>query len=185
MRNAIIRFGALYVFNAAALLLLGLLLPSVRVGWHALWAAVVLTAAALLIKPALRAAFRKGVAKSAHERTKLGEKAVQYASVFAVELIVWIVTVLLSGVRVSGFFWGWVLPPVLLLIGWVVYDRLDDRFRAKAGQIYDATSAKITGRRPSRASAAPAPDSPATRAGREELADGLTPEQRRMLDDLG
>ena len=188
MRNAIVRFGALYVFNTVVLLLVGLLLPSVRVGWRALWAAVVLTAAALLIKPLLSKAFRKGAARSASERTRTGEKLVQYGSVFVVELIIWVLTVVFSGVQVRGFFWGWVLPPVLLLIGWMIYDRIDDRLHAKAGQLYDAASSKLTGKQSSSttpATAADAPESPATRAGRAEIADdGLTPEQRRMLDDL-
>lgn len=180
MRNAIVRFGALYVFNAVVLLLVGMLLPSVSVGWHALWASVVLTGAALLIKPLLTKAFRKGTAKSAADRTRLGEKVVQYGSVFLVELIIWVLTVLFSGVRVSGF-WGWVLPPVLLLIGWMIYDRVDDRLRAKAGEIYDAASAKI-GR--SRASDSTAATTTSAEARRDELEDGLTPEQRRMLDEL-
>ncbi|MFE6734488.1 hypothetical protein [Microbacterium sp. NPDC057650] len=182
MRNAIVRFAALYVFNVAVLLVLGLVLPSVRVGWNALWAAVILTVAALALKPWLLKRFRSSAAKSAGERSGFGEKLVQYAIVFLVELIVWVATVLLSGVSVRGFFWGWVLPPIVLLIGWVIYDRFDDRIRAKAAEVYDATSAKITGKS---APATPtAPDSPATKAGREELDDGLTPEQRRMLEDL-
>ncbi|MFE6995599.1 hypothetical protein ACFVAE_06550 [Microbacterium sp. NPDC057659] len=182
MRNAIVRFAALYVFNVAVLLVLGLVLPSVQVGWNALWASVILTVAALALKPWLLRRFRSSAAKSADERSGFGEKLVQYAIVFLVELIVWVATVLLSGVSVRGFFWGWVLPPVVLLIGWVIYDRFDDRLRAKAGEVYDATSAKITGKS---APAAPtAPDSPATKAGRAELDDGLTPEQRRMLEDL-
>lgn len=186
MRNAIVRFGALYVFNAVVLLLVGMLLPSVRVGWHALWASVILTAAALLIKPLLAKAFAKGTAKSAAQRTRLGEKIVQYGSVFIVELIIWVLTVLFSGVTVRGFFWGWVLPPVLLLIGWMIYDRIDDRLHAKAGKLYDAASSKIGGSRASdSADKATAPPSPAAEAGRDELKDGLTPEQRRMLDELG
>ncbi len=183
MRNAIVRFGALYVFNAVVLLLVGMLLPNVSVGWHALWASVILTAAALLIKPLLTKAFRKGTAKSAADRTRLGEKVVQYGSVFLVELIIWVLTVVFSGVRVSGVLWGWVLPPVLLLVGWMIYDRVDDRLRAKAGEIYDAVSAKIGRSSASGRSATTAP-SPAAEAGRDELEDGLTPEQRRMLDEL-
>ncbi|UJP08793.1 hypothetical protein L2X99_09720 [Microbacterium sp. KUDC0406] len=183
MRNAIVRFAALYVFNVAVLLVLGLVLRSVHVGWNAFWAAIVLTAAALALKPALLKWFRSSAAKSSDERSRFGEKLVQYAIVFVVELIIWAATVLLSGVSVSGFFWGWIVPPIVLLIGWVIYDRFDDRLRAKAGQVYDATSSKVTGR-PAAGSPAPAPESPATTAAREELSDGLTPEQRRMLDDL-
>lgn len=198
MRNGIIRFGALYVFDVAVLLLVGLLLPQVQVGLHALWAAVVLTLAALFVKPTLRAALRRYAAKSAADRTKAGEKVVQYVLVYLVELIVWVLTVWLSGVRVSGFFWGYVLPPLFLLVGWVVYDQVDDVLRRRTGEVYDAVQTRVSGtRRPETGSgsaadsrsdgtdaAASASRSEATSAARQELDDGLTPEQRRMLDGL-
>ena len=185
MRNGIVRFVSLYAFNVALLLLIGLVMSNVRVGWHALWAAVILTLAALFLKPALSAAFRRSAARSASERTRTGEKVVQYVLVYAVELIIWVLTVWLSGVWVRGFFWGYVLPPLILLIGWVIYDQIDDRMRAKTGEIYDAARAKVRGGSPSASSATTAPETAATREGRAELNDGLTPEQRRMLDDLG
>lgn len=175
------RFGSLYVFNVAVLFVIGLLMPPVRVGFHALWAAVILTIAALAVKPLLIRAFRSAAARSAGRRSTTGEKVVQYGIVFVVELIVWILTVLLSGVTVGGFFWGWVIPPVLLLVGWVVYDRLDDRFRTAAGELYDAAEARL-GRRSATADTPPQP--PTTAAGRQELKDGLTPEQRKLLDEL-
>ncbi|MFJ2550749.1 hypothetical protein [Microbacterium sp. NPDC087591] len=194
MKNGIIRFAALYVFNVGVLLLIGLLFPGVSVGLHALWAAVILTLVALFVKPTLAAAFRKSAAKSAAERTKAGEKVVQYVLVYLVELIVWVLTVWLSGVRASGF-WGFALPPLFLLFGWVIYDQVDDKLRAKAAQVYDAVQGKVQARRGSdaaspSASAAPAAEAPAaeapeTAAARAELKDGLTPEQRRMLDELG
>lgn len=182
MKNGIVRFAALYVFNVAVLLLIGLLFSSVSVGWHALWASVILTLAALFVKPTLGAAFRRSAAKSAADRTKAGEKVVQYVLVYLVELIVWVLTVWLSGVRASGF-WGFALPPLILLFGWMIYDQLDDRMRAKASQVYDAVQAKVSSR--GAKPATPAPDSPATAEAREELRDGLTAEQRRMLDELG
>ena len=43
----------------------------------------------------------------------------------------------LSGVSVAGWFWGYVLPPVILLIGWAVYDAIDDRVEGHAGALYD------------------------------------------------
>lgn len=185
MKNGIVRFAALYVFNVAVLLLIGLLLPGVSVGLNALWASVVLTLAALFVKPLLAGAFRKSAAKSAAERTKTGEKVVQYVLVYVVELIVWVLTVWLSGVRASGF-WAFVLPPLALLFGWMIYDQIDDRLRAKAGEIYDSVQARVKGgTRTASPTAAATPESPETRAAREELSDGLTPEQRRMLDELG
>ena len=189
MKNGIVRFAALYVFNVALLLLIGLLFPGVSVGLHALWAAVILTLAALFVKPTLGAAFRKSAAKSAAERTKVGEKVVQYVLVYVVELIVWVLTVWLSGVRASGF-WGFVLPPLFLLFGWMIYDQVDDKLRAKAAQLYDVVQGKVQASRTSSpaqtgAPASPAAEAPDTAAARAELQDGLTPEQRRMLDELG
>lgn len=182
MKNAIVRFVSLYIFNVAALFVIGLIMSTVRVGLHALWASVVLTLAALFVKPALTAAFRRSAARSASDRTRVGEKVVQYVLVYLVEVIIWVLTVLLSAVSVRGFFWGYVLPPLLLLIGWVIYDQIDDRVRQKTGEVYDAARQKIGG---TPASTTDNPDSPATRAGRAELNDGLTAEQRRMLDELG
>lgn len=185
MRNGIIRFAALYAFTVALLLLIGLVLSNVRVGWHALWAGVILTLGALFIKPALTAAFRRSAAKSSAERTKVGEKTVQYVLVFLVELIIWVLTVWLSGVDVRGWFWGYVIPPLILLVGWVIYDQVDDRMQAKTGQLYDTVQSQVRGGRSRSAASAPTVDSPQAKAGRAELQDGLTPEQRRMLDDLG
>ena len=108
----------------------------------------------------------------------------------------WIATVVFTGVSIGGgifgAFWGWVLPPVILLIGWAIYGAIDDKVEGHAGALYDratgtktvtadaATTASATGTRRAYTDAAPATD-----AGRRELDDGLTDEQRRMLDELG
>lgn len=183
MKNGIVRFAALYVFNVAVLLLIGLLSAGVSVGFHALWAAVILTLAALFVKPLLTGAFRKAAAKSAADRTKTGEKVVQYVLVYVVELLIWVAVVWLSGVRASGF-WSYALPPLFLLFGWMIYDQVDDKLRAKAGQLYDAVQSKVSGSGKTAPASAPASKTRAT-AARDELNDGLTPEQRRMLDELG
>lgn len=182
MKTWIVRFASLYVFNVVVLLAIGMLLPSVRVGWAALWAAVILTAATIWLKPLLSKVLGGAAARGAETRTRAGQKIVQYGAVFIVELIVWVVMVLLSGVNINGFFWGWVLPPVLLLIAWAVYDAIDDRIEARAGALYDsATGGRQTASGGGAAASSPAVD-PAAKA---EIDDGLTPEQRRMLDELG
>lgn len=182
MKKWAIRAISLYVFNVAVLLLIGLLMRSVSVGLHALWASVILTLATLALKPMLLKMFRGSAAKSAASRTKIGEKVVQYALIFVVELIIWVLTVLLSGVDVRGWFWGYILPPVYLLIAWVIYDLVDDRIEAKTSAVIGSVRSKVTGSGAT-ASDSPAP-SPQAKAGRDELKDGLTPEQRRMLDEL-
>ncbi|GAA1945418.1 hypothetical protein [Microbacterium deminutum] len=145
MRKWIVRFGSLLVFDIVVLLLIGWLTPA-RVGWSALWAGVVLTALTIWIKPAVHRWFSSMAAKSAGRRTRLGEKLGQFAVVFAVALVVWAVTVLFSGVSVDGWFWGWVLPPVFILIGWAIYDAIDDRAETHAAALYDRVTGSRGGR---------------------------------------
>ena len=182
MRKWIVRFGSLLVFNVAVLLVIGWLTPA-RVGWSALWAGVVLTALTLWIKPAVHRWFQSMASKSVDRRTKLGEKVVQLLLVFAVALAVWVVTVVLSGVTVGNWFWGYILPPVFILIGWAIYDGIDDRVEAHAGALYDkATGGSAVSGADTSTPGVPAPE---TRKARREMQDGLTEEQRRMLDELG
>lgn len=185
MKKWVARFFSLLVFNIVVLLVVGWLTPA-RVGWAALWAGIVLTALSIWIKPLVEKWFRSMAAKSANQRTKAGEMLVEALLAFAVALLVWIVTVVFTGVSVGGglfgAFWGWVLPPVILLIGWAVYAAIDDRIETHAGALYD----RATGARAGTVDAAPpAAPSPEAAAGRRERNDGLTDEQRRMLDELG
>jgi hypothetical protein len=182
MRKWIVPFGSLLVFNVAVLLVIGWLTPA-HVGWAAIWAGVVLTLLTLWIKPAVHRWFQNMASRSAGSRTKLGEKLVQFFLVLAVAAVVWVVTVLLSGVSVGGWFWGWVLPPVFILIGWAIYDRIDDRVHEHAGALYDKATGgpAVSGTD----AATPAVPSPQTATAQRELQDGLTEEQRRMLDELG
>ncbi|HEX5729192.1 hypothetical protein [Microbacterium sp.] len=181
MKKWVVRFLSLLVFNVVVLLLIGWLTPA-RVGWAALWAGIILTALTIWIKPLITNWFRSMAAKSAHQRTKVGEKVVQGALVFVVALIVWILTVVFSGVSVAGWLWGYILPPVIILVGWAIYDAVDDRVEGHAGALFD----KATGRRQT---AGPASTTTLTSSdaasARRELHDGLTDEQRRMLDELG
>jgi hypothetical protein len=181
MKKWVVRFLSLLVFNILVLLIIGWFTPA-RVGWAALWAGVILTALTIWVKPLIHRLFQRMTQGSAHQRTKVGEKFVQGALVFLVALIVWILTVVFSGVSAGGWFWGYVLPPVIILVGWAVYDAIDDRVEGSAGALYDrATGVKAT----DAASSAPSIPSAATAVGRRELQDGLTEEQRRMLDELG
>ena len=181
MKKWVVRFVSLLVFNILVLLVIGWFTPA-RVGWAALWAGVILTALTIWVKPLIHRLFQRMTQGSAHQRTKVGEKFVQGALVFVVALIVWVLTVVFSGVNVGGWFWGYVLPPLIILVGWAVYDAIDDRVEASAGALYDrATGARAT----DAASPAPSIPSAAGAVGQRELQDGLTDEQRRMLDELG
>lgn len=175
------RFVSLLVFDVVVLLIIGWLTPA-RVGWSALWAGVILTALTIWIKPLIHRMFRSMASRSAGQRTKIGEKLVQGTLVFLVALIVWVITVVFSGVSVGGWFWGYVLPPVIILIGWAIYDAIDDRVEGHAGALYDkATGAAATDPAPATSRLTTAETASAQR----ELQDGLTEEQRRMLDELG
>ncbi|MFT3798288.1 hypothetical protein [Microbacterium sp.] len=176
MKSLVVRFLSLYAFNIVVLLVIGVLTPA-HVGWHAIWASVVMTLAELLVKPLALTAFTRNAAKSAEQRTKAGEVLVQGGIVLVVAAIVWALTLILSGATAGGWFWGWVLPPVFIAIGWFVYSQIVDKVEARAGAIYDQAEAGITGKN---ATGAEAPADV-----REELRDGLTAEQRKMLDDLG
>jgi len=184
MKKWVVRFLSLLVFDVVVLLIIGWLTPA-RVGWSALWAGVILTALTIWIKPLIHGMFQKMAAGSAGQRTKVGEKLVQGALVFLVALIVWVITVVFSGVSVGGWFWGYVLPPVIILIGWAIYDAIDDRVESHAGALYD----RAMGRKATDAGASAPTTSTLTSAeaasAQRELQDGLTDEQRRMLDELG
>ena len=195
MKKWVVRFASLLVFNILVLLVVGWLTPA-RVGWAAVWAGIVLTALVIWIKPLVERWFRSMAARSSAQRTKAGEKLVEFFLAFAVAFLVWIATVLFTGVSIGGgifgAFWGWVLPPVILIIGWAIYGAIDDKVEGHAGALYDrATGTKtVAADAGSSASADGTPGAypgaaPATDAGRRELNDGLTDEQRRMLDELG
>ncbi|WP_434970876.1 hypothetical protein [Microbacterium sp. bgisy207] len=137
VRAWVIRFVTLYVFDLVVLLLIGLLMPQVSVGWSVLWAAVVLALATIWVKPGLRRWLGSRAERSSRGLTRAGAKLVQAAVVLLVAAVVWILVVVLSGVSVSGLLWGWIAPPVLLVIAWFVYDLVDDRLEAQTGRLWD------------------------------------------------
>lgn len=181
MRKWIVRFVSLLVFNIVVLLLIGFLTPA-RVGWAALWAGIVMTALVIWVKPLIHNWFRSMAAKSASQRTKVGEAVTQFVLVLAVAFIVWILTVVFTGVSVRGWIFGYILPPVIIAIGWAIYAAIDDRVESRADALYDRATAKRV--RNTSAPAVPTVPSAHADSGRRELKDGLTDEQRRMLDEL-
>lgn len=191
MKAWIVRFASLYVFDVVVLLLIGGFTPGVRVGWHAFWAALILTAATIWLKPSIHRAFVSMAARSAARRTKIGEKVVQYLLVLAIAALFWVLLVIFTGVHVHGFFflWGWVVPPIGLTIAWAVYDLIDDGLEARAARLYDRAagrggSAERTGTPPPVAARPSGQPGAAGSVPRSARPDGLTDEQRRMLDEL-
>ncbi|WOF23745.1 hypothetical protein N8K70_03440 [Microbacterium betulae] len=147
MKKWLIRLVCLYLFNVVVLLLVGWFEGSVTVGWAAWWAALVLTLATIWLKPLLARIFH-GAASSIAQRARIGEKLVQYLATFVVQAVIWLLVVWLSDVAVRGWFWGYVLPPLYLLVAWVVYDLLDDRFERGATNLYDRTRARSRRKQP-------------------------------------
>lgn len=197
MRSWIVRFAALYVFNVVVLLLIGLLTPA-KVGFAVIWAALIMTLAELWVRPFVQRRMQASAAKSAGTRTRTGEALVQAGIVLIVAALVWALTLLLSGVHVSigwnplGWIGAWIVPPVIIALGGLVYARISGRIETHAGAVYDRAEAGIRGSRTAdRGTDAVGTASGEARAddararGRQELDDGLTAEQRRMLDDLG
>lgn len=185
MKTWIVRFVALYVFNVIVLLLIGALLPSVRVGWSALWASVILTIATLWVTPAVRRVLDRATGETRRRVPRASAKAIEYATTFVVALIVWLLVTFLSGVSARGFI-GFVVPPLALLLAWIVYDVVDDRFERTTGDLVDrATGGRLSpGGTASPSTATDTVAGAARDLGSREIADGLTPEQRRMLDEL-
>lgn len=190
MRAWLIRFVSLYVFDVLVLLLIDAFVPGVRVGWAVLWAAVILTFSTLWVKPLVHRILRSVAARSAAKQSKLREKLVQLGLVLLVAAVVWVLTLLLTGVRVSGGvwtlwgLWGYVVPPLLLLAAWAVYDAIDDLVEAKAGQLYDRLRGRGKTTDAESAPAAPPVPLPRAETARRELYDGLTQEQRKLFDEL-
>ena len=106
MKKWIVPFGSLLVFNVAVLLVIGWLTPA-HVGWAAIWAGVVLTALTLWIKPArpplVPERWRRGRRGGAPSSARSSCSA---SSCSPSPLVVWVVTVLLSGVSVGRLVLG-------------------------------------------------------------------------------
>ena len=181
MKNWLIRFATMLVFNIAVLLLIVLLVPGVRGAWGVLWGGVILTLATMWIKPLLTRMFTNHAQRKSARMSRLGLKSLNALFVFLVALIVWVLTVLLSQIHVSGFFFGWILPPVALLLGWFIYDAVDDKLEAQANRLYDSATGAARPEAPVTPTTPPVPTAPP----RVLKDDGLTEEQRRMFDDLG
>ena len=129
MKKWIVRFGALYVFNLVVLLLIDLLVAGVnRSAGERSGQAVILTAAVIWVKPLIHRAFTGMAAKSRGTAHEAPGAARAMGVVFVVELVVWILVVmLLRASRCNNWFFGYLLPPLIFLIGWAIYAAMDDR----------------------------------------------------------
>lgn len=146
VRTWVDRFIALYAFNVLVLLAIGWLTPA-RVGWAAVGAAIVLTLIELFVTPLIRRLFAR-LARSERGRSKTAEWFAQVVVSLAVAFTVWVLTLWLTDVDAGGsWFWAWVLPPVVIAVGWLVYAKAVGRFEAGTGELYDRAERGIRGDR--------------------------------------
>lgn len=155
MKKWVVRIGALFVFDYIVIVVMGLAMPRVNVGpIHALWAALLLAVATLWLKPVVRGLFEKLAADGSGERSRFVGWLVKTLVVYAVAFVIWYLVVWLSKVDIQGWLWGYLIPPLVLLVVWWIYDAISDRFEAQAAKVYDQAFAKPES--PAEASGGPA-----------------------------
>ncbi|HCX84339.1 MAG TPA: hypothetical protein DHV14_04200 [Micrococcales bacterium] len=141
----VVRLVALTLFNIAVVLAIVLIVPQVTGGLLAMiGAGIVLALATVWIRPALsRYATRKAQA-GAPRRSPGTQRLVAALAVFLVAAVIWVLTVLLTDIDVHGWFWGYVVPPLVLLVAWWIYAQVVDSLEAKVASAYDAADRKLT-----------------------------------------
>lgn len=149
MKRWVVRVGTAFVFNILVLLVVVWLVSAVHGSWSVLWASLVFTLATLFLKPFFHRFFlAQGERLRDNKAAWLKGKVLTYLVSYVVALVIWILTVVFSGIHVTGLFWGWVAPPIIVLVGWIVYDQLDDVLEARAGDLYDAAQRRASGKEP-------------------------------------
>lgn len=130
VRAWVIRVLALLIFNVGAMLVILVLPGSQGLGFgNVLWGAIVLTLLSLFIKPALTKWF-SDAAGNLSLGARLGAKAVSYLVLYLVALAIWVLIVLFSPIGFGGGLSAIIVPPLLLLLAWFVYDLVDDALEA-------------------------------------------------------
>lgn len=130
VRSWVVKTIALLLFNIVAVLVI-VLLPGaagVSIG-TVLWGAIVLTVLSLFIKPLLHRWLSDNAGQVSLSR-KLSSKALSYVILYLVALIIWFLLVIFSGVQITNFFTTLIVPPLVLLAAWFIYDLVDDRLEA-------------------------------------------------------
>lgn len=140
------RIGTLFVFNLAVLALTVTLMPRVHATFLSyFWASLFLTIATVWIRPALTALARSQADKRTADRNRIVRWLVSGLAVFLVALGVWALTVYLTGVSVDGWVWGYLYPPIALLIGWFIWDVARDQLEERAARLYDSADRRLSG----------------------------------------
>lgn len=130
VRSWVVKTIALLLFNIVAVLVI-VLLPGaagVSIG-TVLWGAIVLTVLSLFIKPLLHRWLLDNAGQVSLSR-KLSSKVLSYVILYLVALIIWFLLVIFSGVQITNFLTTLIVPPLVLLAAWFIYDLVDDRLEA-------------------------------------------------------
>lgn len=130
VRSWVVKTIALLLFNIVAVLVI-VLLPGaagVSIG-TVLWGAIVLTVMSLFIKPLLHRWLLDNAGQVSLSR-KLSSKVLSYVILYLVALIIWFLLVIFSGVQITNFLTTLIVPPLVLLAAWFIYDLVDDRLEA-------------------------------------------------------
>jgi len=131
VRSWVVKTIALLLFNIVAVLVI-VLLPGaagVSIG-TVLWGAIVLTVLSLFIKPLLHRWLLDNAGQVSLSR-KLSSKVLSYVILYLVALIIWFLLVIFSGVQITNFLTTLIVPPLVLLAAWFIYDLVDDRLEAR------------------------------------------------------
>lgn len=140
-----IRFVTLAVFNLIVLLLIVIFLPSVHGRpFGLLWGALLLTVLTIWIKPLLSSAASSQADRLSQGRSAGARRGFGALAVLIVALVVWLLLVWFSSIRVQGWFWGYVIPPIALLIAWFIYDAIDDQLERSVTRAYDSVRGRRT-----------------------------------------
>jgi len=130
VRSWVVKTIALLLFNIVAVLVI-VLRPAAAgasIG-TVLWGAIVLTVLSLFIKPLLHRWLLDNAGQVSLSR-KLSSKVLSYVILYLVALIIWFLLVIFSGVQITNFLTTLIVPPLVLLAAWFIYDLVDDRLEA-------------------------------------------------------
>lgn len=144
-RNWVIRLVSLYAFSFVAFLVMGLVMPSFRIGfWHTFWAALIFTLATVFVKPIVSSFAQKTAAGLQQGKTPLVARIIEYVAVYIVAVIIWIIVTMLTSLHNTGF-WSFLIAPLFLWVAWIVYDIVDETIERAVGKGYDAAARKFDG----------------------------------------
>jgi hypothetical protein len=142
MKKWLLLIGLAFLVNLVLLLVVILFLPQVKGGFGVLWAAIILTAGTLLVKPALSTFLTKKGTELQPRAAWLRGNTLIYLVEFITTFVIFLICVLLSSVQVTDI-WGWIFGTVILYSGTLTYHLFEGRIRAYASTAYDRAAGSL------------------------------------------